>query len=64
MEILFEGNSRLRWWLDGVLCGDHPISWSMSNVPEARLDSTWGGVANTVQFDSRWWADHIFISRP
>lgn len=64
LEILFEGGSRLRWWLDNVLCGDHPIGWHMQGVAEARLDSTWGGVNNTIAFDSRWWADHLFLSRP
>lgn len=64
LEILFEGGSRLRWWLDNVLCGDHPISWHIVGVAEARLDSTWGGVNNTVAFTSKWWADHIFMSRP
>lgn len=59
-----------RKWLGAKLCGDSDapngvkVDWGIVGVEEARLDSTWAGVSNTVAFTSRWWADHIFMSRP
>jgi hypothetical protein len=55
----------IRWWIDGVLCGNYTnVLWPTVTWEEWRFSPTWGGDGGTVAFDSYWWVDHVRLSVP
>ena len=53
----------LKWWLDGVLQGDHSDVRNSFNFDMFQFSPTWGGNSGARKRETdRYWFDHVHLS--
>ena len=54
----------MKWWLDGVLQGNHTnVNYPSNAFDEFKIAPTWGGTGSTKNENDFFWYDHVRISR-
>lgn len=57
------GLGRIRWWMDGVLLGDHDdLPFPEEPLAEYKLAPVWGGSGGEKHHDDFIWYDHVRIT--
>jgi uncharacterized protein YjdB len=65
VELLYDAPAgRIRWWVDGVLHGDHSGLTLPHDMYWLSVDSTWGGSGGTIQTTQYRWLDWIYVATP
>lgn len=53
----------LKWWLDGVLLGDHHDVWNAHDFDMFQFSPTWGGNSGAAKRQTdHYWFDHVRLS--